>query len=114
MDTALITKWVTPFPGREKRALEYAAEVSDHWGKLAADGKCTEPEFFYFGDSGMWMTKGKRDELLELTYTDESRRLLAKGRFLLQGFTWELAATGSDAEQTMLAYGRVAEEYGTV
>ena len=79
MDTAFITTWKVPFPGREKQALEMAAQADDYWGKHASEGRCTTPEWFFLPSGwGMWMVKGERRALQELAESDEARRLLAE------------------------------------
>ena len=113
MDTAFIISWKVPFPGREKQSLELAAQADEQWGKLAAEGKCTQPEWFFLPEGwGMWMVKGERRALEELVQTEESRRLLAKGTLLLQDWQWSLAETGSGAERFMTDYGAIGGELG--
>lgn len=113
MDAALVISWKVPFPGREKHALEFAAEADQHWGKLASEGKCTQPEWFFMPDGwGMWMIKGERRVLEELVQSQESRRLVAKGTLLLDGYHWALAEAGGGAQRYMTDYATVGAEVG--
>jgi hypothetical protein len=106
MDTAFVITWKVPFPGREQQALELAAESEEFWGKQAADGRCTAPEWFFFPTGlGMWMVKGESAVLYELLNSDEVRRFLARGTLLLQDWQWSFAETGSGAERFMAGYG---------
>jgi hypothetical protein len=105
MDTALVTMWKAPYPGREQKALEFAAESADFWGKQATAGRCTAPEWFFFPNGiGMWMVKGDRAELDALVSSDEARRLLVRGNLLLDDWQYTLAETGSAAERFMTDY----------
>jgi hypothetical protein len=84
-----------PVPGREKDALDYAAEAEEYWGKLAADGKCTAPEWFVtIGGKGLWMVKGERAVLESYALSDAGRGLLAKGDLLLDDFDFHVRARG--------------------
>lgn len=111
MDSALIITWKVPFPGRERHALQLAAEAGEHWGALAAEGKCTTPEWYFLPTGwGMWMVKGERRVLLDLLEADESRRLLARGALLLEDWQWTLAEAGAGAERYMGEYAREIEQ----
>ena len=105
MDAAFVTTWRVPFPGREQKALELAGESAEFWGKQAAEGRCTAPEWFFFPNGvGMWMVKGERTVLEGLVNSDEARRLLVRGNLFLQDWQYTFAETGSAAEQFMAAY----------
>ena len=115
MDTALVITWKVPFPGREKQALELGAQADEYWGKQAAAGRCTEPEWFFLPAGwGMWMVKGERRDLEDLLQSDESRRLLARGTLLLQDWQYALAEAGSGAERFMTDYGTIGGELGII
>ncbi len=105
MDAAFMATWRVPFPGREQKALEFAAQSVEFWGKQAADGRCTEPEWFFFPDGvGHLMVKGDRVVLEDVMNSDELRRLLARGALLLQDWQYALGDTGSGAERFMADY----------
>lgn len=115
MDAAFVITWTVPFPGRERQALELAAEAEGYWGVQAADGRCTAPEWFFLPNgSAFWLVKGERPVLQELVTSDTSRHLLAKGSLLLQDWSWSIAETGAGAERLMGDYGSMAEELGVL
>lgn len=113
MKAALMVKWSGVIPGREKATAEYALEVAEYWGKAAADGKCSEPEFFVgSGDVVYWMVKGEEDDLRALQMSDDGQRLLIKGEFLLADFTYAYFDTGATAEKFIERYFAIAGELG--
>ena len=115
MDTALIITWKVPFPGREKTALEFAVESEEVWGKQAAEGHCSKPEWFFLPEgTGMWMVIGERRVLQDLITTEEIRRLLMKGLFLLDGWRYGFADTGTGAEKFMGDYSSVVTALAAV
>ena len=114
MDSALVATWRTSVPGREKSALDYGLEVNEYWGKLAADGKCSEPEMFFFSGHAMWMVKGAPDTLGQLYGADATQRLLTKGQLLLEEFASELVKTGNAANEFLLQYAGVGQELGLI
>lgn len=115
MDTAIVVTWKMPFPGREKLALDYGAEVNDYWGKFAAEGKCSQPEIFFFETGhGLWMVKGDRDTLVALDAAEATQRLMVKGELLLQDFSAEIVKTGRAAEEHLLRYAGVGQELAVV
>ena len=105
--SALLVTYTGPIPGREKEALEFAVEVGEYWGKLAADGKCTLPEQFYSSatQTGYWIVKGDRDELMKVHDSPEGKGFYAKGMALLEGYTEELVMSDSEAEEFFANYG---------
>ncbi|HSN11791.1 MAG TPA: hypothetical protein VLS51_06770 [Propionibacteriaceae bacterium] len=105
MQTAMVVTWTHPIPGREAKALEYAAEVARFWGKQAAEGLCSEPEMF-FSDRGtsMWIVKGERDVVLRIHDMDEARLLTLKGELLLEEFNVDFFYTGDAAADYMVRF----------
>ena len=93
-------------PGREMKALEFAAESAEFWGKLAAEGKCTVPEQFISPATGRgyWFVKGDREVLLQLQDTDEVKALSVKGKALLQGYTWEFVLSEEEVDTFFANY----------
>ncbi len=105
VDCALVITWKVPFPGRERHALQLAAEADEHWGRFAAEGRCTTPEWYFCPNGvGMWIVKGERRVIEDLVDGDGSRRLLEKGMLYLQDWQWTLAETGSGAQRFMSEY----------
>ncbi len=115
MDAAFVVTWTQPVVGREKQALDYALEVNEYWGKHAADGKCSEPEMFFFPDGhGLWLVKGDHDQLLALYEADATVRLICKGALLLADLTYQFVKTGRAAEEYLLTYAAAGQELGLV
>ena len=114
MDCAAIHTWSGMVPGREKEALDYAAEASAYWSKLVAEGKCSEPEMFFSGTRGTWMVKGDPDTLRELYAREETQVLAAKGGFLLQDWDYEFAITGNAAAEYLLRVAAAGQGLGYV
>lgn len=105
MQTAIVVTWTHPFPGREEKALAYGAEVTDFWGKKAAEGICTEPEIFFSErGTGFWFVKGDRDALLQIHDTDEARLLTFKGELLLENFSVDFFYADEAAADYMTRY----------
>ncbi len=115
MDSAIIVTWSEPIPGREKKALAYGAEVQEYWGRLASEGRCSAPEWFFFPNGhGLWMVKGDRGTLLAEYMAERSQHLNTKGELLLQDFRSDFVETGSAADAHMLKYGGLLDELSLV
>lgn len=97
MKAAMVVKFTTAIPGREKAALAYAHEVDDFWGKKAVDGLCTEPKWFWAptGES-LWFVEGEYDALLGILATPEAQKFLVQGPILVQGFGYGLYLAGRE------------------
>lgn len=109
MYSAMVVTFSTPFPGREKKALEFAIESAEFWGKKAADGKCTEPEMFLSTTGrSIWFVKGEREVLEEISYSDEGLALLAKGELYLADFTNEILMAGDTVDHYLGIFSSVA------
>lgn len=97
MKAAMIVTWKNPFPGRETMAIEYAREVDEYWGKQAADGKCTEPRWYWaMKGANIWIVEGEYETLLALASTPEAQKLQLKGGLLAEDFGWEMYVTGRE------------------
>ncbi len=97
MKAALVVKFTTPVPGREKAATAYGHEADDFWGKKAAEGLCTEPKWFWAtADENLWFVEGEYEALLGILMTPEAQKLLAKGTALSQSFRYALYTVGRD------------------
>ncbi|MDH4144844.1 MAG: hypothetical protein OEY20_17070 [Gemmatimonadota bacterium] len=113
MDTALVITWKVPLPGRERRALEFAATADAHWQALAAEGRCTTPEWYFMPDGwALWMVKGQRRVIEDIMAEETTSKLLTRGFLLLDGWQYRLAKTASGAEQFMGDYGAAAGQLG--
>ncbi|HET7660696.1 MAG TPA: hypothetical protein VFK66_09940 [Oryzihumus sp.] len=106
MQSALVVTWTHPIAGREQKALEYAAEVQDFWGKQAREGRCSEPQIFFSErGTGLWIVSGERDALMQIHDSDEARLLTMKGELLLESFSADIVYTGDSAVDYMQRYG---------
>jgi hypothetical protein len=103
-----------PVHGREKLALDLGVEVNEYWGKLAAEGKCSEPEMFFYADRGMWMVKGDLQTLRQLCDAEEVQRQFDKGQFFFADYDYELVRTGDAAVEHLLRCAGVGQELGFV
>lgn len=110
MKAALVASWSQPVPGRERKALEYGAEVNAYWSQRAQEGRCTEPETFFSENGvGMWMVKGAREDLVALSASEEGRLLSMKGDLLLKDFSLGLYHTGDSADLFMATYSQALD-----
>lgn len=110
MQAAMIVSWDQPIPGREAKSLEYGAEVMDFWGKQAADGHCSPPEWFFSERGhGLWMVKGDRDKLLEIAGTEDATLLMVKGQLLLEHFCVDYYMAGEAADDFLGMYAKGIE-----
>jgi hypothetical protein len=101
--------------GRDKLALDHGVEVKEYWTKLAAVGKCTPPELFFFSDGhGLWMVKGDIDTLWSIHVEEASQRLVTKGQLLLDDFAFDFVTTAKDAETYMLTVAAVGQDLGVL
>ena len=106
MQAAMVVTWTHPIAGREQKALEYAAEVQDFWGKQAREGRCSEPQMFFSErGTGLWIVTGEREALMQVHDSDESRLLTMKGELLLEAFSADIVYTGDGALDYMKRYG---------
>ncbi len=97
MKAAIVVKWTTPVPGREKAAVAYGREVDDFYGKKAAEGLCTEPKWFWAptGES-LWFVEGEYEALLGILATPEAQKLMLKGPILVQNWGYAVCQTGRE------------------
>lgn len=109
MKAALIVTWTTPVPGREQQCIAYGREVDEFWGKQAAAGLCSEPEWFWASrGSSLWIVKGDLEQILMLQMSPDNQRLINKGRMLAQNFEYDLYMYGR--EDVLSPYEQVAKE----
>jgi hypothetical protein len=113
-NAAIVATFGVPVPGREAKALENFADSQTFFSKLAAAGKCSEPEAFLFWDGGGFMVvKGETPEILfEIVEMDEFRRETATASYTSQDFHFKIAATGERLGQYMANYATVGTELG--
>jgi len=115
-NAALVISYGVPVPGREAAALENFANAQVFFGKLAADGRCSEPEILHHAYGGGMMivraeSTGTLDELLQL---DEGRELLATASLTSSDFGYDFYMAGERLMEGLQIYAGVAERLGYI
>lgn len=113
MKAALVTTFGSPIPGREHLAIEYARQVDDYWGKVAALGICSEPEWYWASRGhNIWVTRGEMEDLMDQLLSPVGVWLMNKGKALVEGFGYDLYVCGREEGlkpfEDMLAQLRLA------
>ena len=114
-DAAIVTRWGAPVRGREAKALEVFMEFLGFWSKLAAEGKCSEPEAMLASDGsgGMSIVRGKVTDLAEIWESTECLRMIEKGQFIVEGLKSEWYWTGDEQIQELTGmYVETGQELG--
>jgi hypothetical protein len=97
MKAAFIVSWSTSVPGREKKSIEYFRDFNEFYGKLAAEGKCTEPEFFVGpGGRRFWFVKGEYETLVGFLTLPKVQEFMFTGDYLAQDFEYGIGPAGAD------------------
>ena len=112
---ALLTTWSQPARGRELKAIESFTDFLTFWGKLAADGKVSEPEpyFSYDGGRGFAIVKGPSDVLQTTIEGDDYQKLMSKAQLTVADLRVEFFVTGGDEiERGMRIYSEALNELG--
>jgi hypothetical protein len=115
-NAALRLSYTKPIPGREAKAMEVFADALTIYGKLAADGKCAEPEVFHhLVGGGMFLVKTETIagayEILEM---DDVRRMLDIAMFTVEDFEVEVMVTGENLMTNMSVYTAIGTELGYI
>lgn len=98
MKAALVTTWSQPKAGHEADAIKFAREVDDYWGKLAAEGKCSEPTWFWaMKGQSIWFVEGEYETLVALMVDPNTMLLQAKGSMFVEDFGTEICAVGRES-----------------
>lgn len=113
-NAALVFKYGVPVAGREAAALQNFADAQVFFGKLAADGRCAEPEVFHHGyGGGMMIIKAETPAVLhEILMMEEGRKLLATASFTSKGFEYQMYITGEELADSMQRYAGIGAELG--
>ena len=115
-NAALKISYGVPVPGREAKAMEVFAGALAIYGKLAADGKCAEPEVFHhLVGGGMFMIKCETAETaVELLELDDVRRMIDEAVFTVEDFDVEIMVTGEQLMSNMSLYTAIGTELGYI
>ena len=109
MKAAMVVKWTTAIPGREKAGIAYGREVDEFFAKKAAEGLCTEPKWFWTSNGeNLWFVEGEYEAILALLTTPEVTKLENKGMLLIQDFSSELYVVGR--EESLAPYEEALAE----
>ena len=111
---ALMISYGLPIPGREVKALTNFADAQTTFGKLAADGKCAEPEIFHHADGGGFMLlRAEEPEILhEILEMDEVRHAINTALYTSLDFHHEIMVTGDVLMERMAEYTSIGSELG--
>jgi hypothetical protein len=100
VDAAIVMRYRGVVPGRELDYMRFGDEAGDFWRRMAAAGRCSEPEFFVsFGNEGMYVIRGDFAALTDLLQTPEAQRLFARMRPLMPDFEVDMMLTGAAADR---------------
>ena len=113
-DAAIISTWGQTVRGREAKAVEVFGDLTMFWAKKAADSKCQEPEAFFAidGSHGVFMVKGKLDELMEIWNSEENEILVDKGQLIVDDLKTGFYVTGDDVTTGLSRYMQALGELG--
>jgi hypothetical protein len=115
-NAALMISYTTPVPGREGKAMEVFAGAFTIFGKLAADGKCAEPEVFHhLVGGGMFIIKFETVETaIETLEMNEVRHMMDEAVFTVEDFDVEIMVTGAKLMSNMSEYAGIGTELGYI
>ena len=115
-NAALKISYARPITGREAKAMEVFADALTIYGKLAADGKCTEPEVFHhLSGGGMFIIKSETVEsAVALLALDDVRRVHNEAVFSVEDFDVEIMTTGELLMNNMSLYTAIGTELGYI
>jgi hypothetical protein len=102
MTGAIVASWGSPVRGREAKGLESFGNALTYFEGLAKQGRIHgHKEYFSLtGNSSKWagmmIIEGELDELLKLQTEDEYQRVTIEASAIVENFTTQLSAGGSD------------------
>lgn len=110
MDFALVFKWIRAWPGREAEALENLADFRTFFGKLAAEGKITEPLLLMHINDGMMIVRGEMKTIFDIIEMDKFITLCDKAMLTCEGFAFHTYFTGELMEHRLELYTKAGKE----
>ena len=115
-NAAIVFNYGVPVPGREAASIANFTEALTFMGKMAADGKCAEPEVFHHPYGGGFMLlKSESVELLdEIMQMDEFHRLVDVASLTTSDFTFERYMTGDALMDGMAEWTGIAAEFAYI
>lgn len=114
---ALFIGWGAPVRGREKQSLQVFQESVQYWGKLQQDGRIDSFDVLLLsphgGDlQGFAVLRGDRQALVDVRFSDEFERLLARASAIVDSVGVVPAYGGEALAQQMGIFQKVADEFG--
>jgi hypothetical protein len=116
MDTALVFTWTGPVVGREAKVVDLFPESKEFFGKLAADGKCSELDVFFSPGApfNFAMVRGSFMSIFEIIDSEEFRTLADKCFFLLEDWHFYTYVTGEQTQPFVDRFATVGTELGYI
>ena len=116
MDTALVFTWTGPVVGRESKVVDLWLESKEFFGKLAADGKCSDLEGFFSSSAPFHfaMVRGPLMSILEVINNDTFRTLAYKSAYVLDDFHYYTYVTGEETQTFVDGFTTVGNELGYI
>lgn len=113
-NAALVISYGLPIADREKASLNVFSDGVTHFGKLAADGKCAEPEIFHrsYGGGFMIIKAEDTETIHEILALEETRRLIVNAEFTTMDFDFHIFNTGEELMENMAFYTTVGSDLG--
>ena len=94
---AIIMRWEGTTRGREAAGFEAFGNVLGYFEELAKEGRIIgHREYFALNGSGTILLEGLLPELHQIVQEDEFLRQAVVGQSMVEGFTVEVCAGGSD------------------
>jgi hypothetical protein len=111
MDAAIIFSYTRAAPGRESEALQAFTEATGYFGQLAQEGKTGAPIHF-MGTSGQnhLIIPGIRNQLFDVTETDEFRDIYLRAIFAVPDIHYEFGYFGDGVVDEMARWAKVGGE----
>lgn len=115
MDSALVFTYTRPVAGREAAAYEVFQDAFTFFGKLAAEGKCLEPEVFAGPYAkGIMVVKGDSEDLFAITNSEDFHRFYLKAGYAVKDIGYELYYFGDAVTDIMGLWSTVGTELGYI
>lgn len=113
-NAALVISYGLPIAGREKVSLNVFSDGVTHFGKLAAEDKCAEPEIFHrpYGGGFMIIKAEDSETIYEILALEETRELIANAEFTTSDFEFHVYHTGEKLMENMAFYSTVGSDLG--
>ena len=106
MNGAMHISWKASIPGREAKSIEVFGAALERFEGLMKQGRIHSHEEYFAltgGEGGFMLVRGDIEELQKISIEPETLALNAKAASIVQDFTIELYAGGSDqAVQEMM------------